>query len=200
MKGIGAKLKAAREAEGLSIAEISKRTRIDPDHLLAIEAERWDVLPEGPYRDAWVKAYCRLVRVPSPVRSSVPEFDGGGVPLWVPRLAGLVAVFAVLLLIGWQLLAPKLASPPKKRAQTGPDQKVTVYTRRNAQITVRADGEVVFDKMMTGDESRTFRARDRIEIDVPSVEIVRLNWNEVSYVPQGRQDTPRTLVFIDDGE
>lgn len=200
MNGIGAKLKAAREQRGLSIAEISQRTRIDPDHLLAIEGERWDSLPPGPYRDAWVKAYCRLVNVPSPVRSSVPEYEDMGIPLWVPRIIGLVAVFAVLILIGWQLLAPKLASPPKKRVVAGPNQTLTVFTRRNAQITVRSDGEVVFDKMMTGNETQTFRAKERIEVDVPSVEIVRLMWNEVSYIPQGRQDSPRTLVFIDDGE
>ena len=201
MNGIGDKLKAAREAKGLSIAEISRRTRIDADHLLAIEAERWDALPDGPYRNAWVKAFCRIVDVPSPVRSSLPDYDNqGGVPLWVPRLAGIVAVFAVLGLIGWQLLAPRLMSSPQRKARKAPTQTLTVSTRRNAQVTVRADGEVVFDRPMAGNESRTFKGKRRIEIDVPSVEMVRLYWNDVSYMPQGRQDAPRTLVFIDDGD
>lgn len=180
----------------MQLEEVSKRTRVAVEYLEAIEEEAWERLPPGPYREAWVRAYCRLLHLPEPSLETIPQERG--MPLWIPRVVGLTAVFAALALITWVQVLPRLMPAAKAPVARTPDQTLTVVARRSVPITVRVDGEVVFQKILPGDQEQAFRAFDRIEIDVPSVEVVKLVHNNVSIVPQGRQDRPRTLVFVDD--
>ena len=180
----------------MSLEEVSKRTRVAVEYVEAIEQEAWDKLPPGPYREAWVRAYCRLVQVPEPPPDAVRREPG--LPLWIPRAAGLTAVFIALALIAWIQVVPRLLPDSKPKVAAKPDQTLTVFARRTVPITVRVDGEVVYQKLLAGEQEKVFHAFERIEIDLPSVEVVKLAHNGISIVPQGRQDHPRTLVFIDD--
>lgn len=58
---VGEKLRAAREAAGLSIADIAQQTRVNVRHLEAIEAGDNAALPAAPYSVGFVKAYARAV-------------------------------------------------------------------------------------------------------------------------------------------
>ena len=62
---VGDRLKAAREAAGLSIAEIAQRTRVNGRHLAAIERGDHDALPAAPYSIGFVKAFARTVGLES---------------------------------------------------------------------------------------------------------------------------------------
>lgn len=57
---IGARLRAAREARGLSLEEVAARTRVPARHLAAIEEGAGD-LPAAAYAAGFVRAYARLV-------------------------------------------------------------------------------------------------------------------------------------------
>lgn len=57
LEQIGPKLKAAREAQGLSIGQVYDRTKIQPNHIQAIENGRLDDLPEPVYVAGFVKRY-----------------------------------------------------------------------------------------------------------------------------------------------
>ena len=57
---VGARLRAAREAQGLRLAEVAARTRVPLRHLEAIEAGG-GALPAEAYSAGFVRAYARLV-------------------------------------------------------------------------------------------------------------------------------------------
>lgn len=58
---VGARLRAAREAQGLSVAEVAARTRVTQRFLEALEADRLDLLPSPTYASGFARAYARAV-------------------------------------------------------------------------------------------------------------------------------------------
>lgn len=57
----GERLRAAREAAGLSLADIAARTRVTQRHLEAIEADDFGSLPSPTYSIGFARAYARAV-------------------------------------------------------------------------------------------------------------------------------------------
>lgn len=60
----GAVLRQAREAQGVSLEEISARIRFSVSQLRALESGQWDVLPKGLPLRGMVKAYARQLGLP----------------------------------------------------------------------------------------------------------------------------------------
>ncbi|MBB4154796.1 cytoskeletal protein RodZ [Sphingomonas jinjuensis] len=60
-KRVGERLRVAREAQGLTTAEVGARTRIPLRHLEAIEAGDYTSLPSPTYAVGFARAYARLV-------------------------------------------------------------------------------------------------------------------------------------------
>ena len=58
---VGEKLRAAREAQGLELAEVAARTRIPQRHLDAIEKSNYEGLPSVTYALGFAKSYARAV-------------------------------------------------------------------------------------------------------------------------------------------
>ncbi len=58
---VGEKLRAAREAQGLDLAEVAARTRIPQRHLESIERSNYASLPSATYALGFAKAYARAV-------------------------------------------------------------------------------------------------------------------------------------------
>lgn len=61
MADIGDKLRSAREAKGLSIADIEKATKIQGRYLTAIEQNDFDKLPGDFYVRAFIRQYAQIV-------------------------------------------------------------------------------------------------------------------------------------------
>ena len=57
----GPQLRALRESTGLSLRELSDRTRIRPQQLATLEEEAWDALPPRVYVRGFVMAYARAL-------------------------------------------------------------------------------------------------------------------------------------------
>ena len=55
--GLGVALRAARRERGLSLAELSTRTKIRADYLTALEEERFDALPPYPFVRGFLQTY-----------------------------------------------------------------------------------------------------------------------------------------------
>ena len=53
---IGDRLRAAREARGLSLAEMAERTKVNQRMLSAIERHALDEMPVGPYAAGFARA------------------------------------------------------------------------------------------------------------------------------------------------
>jgi cytoskeleton protein RodZ len=60
-KTVGERLRAAREAKGLSLAEVASRTRVPLRHLEAIETSNFAGLPSATYAVGFVRSYARAV-------------------------------------------------------------------------------------------------------------------------------------------
>lgn len=60
---VGEKLRAAREAQAIDLAEIAARTRIPQRHLEAIEQSNYSGLPSVTYAMGFAKSYARAVGV-----------------------------------------------------------------------------------------------------------------------------------------
>ena len=72
-ESIGAGLKAAREARGLSISEVAQQLKFAPRQLEALEQERFDLLPGGTFVRGMVRSYARLLKLE---RSMMIEAEG----------------------------------------------------------------------------------------------------------------------------
>jgi transcriptional regulator with XRE-family HTH domain len=65
VSAVGADLRAAREAQGLSLADIADRTRIPARHIEAIEQSQYSTLPAATYSTGFVRTYSRLLGLDS---------------------------------------------------------------------------------------------------------------------------------------
>lgn len=117
--GPGARLEAARRKQGLHIAALAAQLKVPPKRLEALEAERWEQLPDATHARALATSVCRVLGIdPTPVLAGMPRGPGAtlervsaglnqpvreGGPLNLPR--GLWWLAAVLLLAAAAALA-----------------------------------------------------------------------------------------------
>ena len=124
----GAKLRAAREAQGLSVQDIATRTRIAQRQLEAIERDDYGALPGIPYAVGFARAYARAidldeVAIAADVRNAVHNSDMGATryeafepadPARVPSrtLAWTAAVIGIIVIAGFTIWRTQLLTPP----------------------------------------------------------------------------------------
>lgn len=122
---VGGYLRQKREACGMTIAELSRATKIKESSLVALEEERFDALPARVFVVGWVGAYARAVGadpgeamsllaagrpasgvhkigqcMPKVVaKAPVADDDGAGRPLQERRRVGVVVVVFLLLIV-----------------------------------------------------------------------------------------------------
>lgn len=83
----GDRLRLAREAAGLSLADVATRTRITQRHLQAIEKSDFSELPGRTYVTGFARAYARAVDLPeaeigASIRRELEEDEYGARPLY----------------------------------------------------------------------------------------------------------------------
>lgn len=124
----GARLRAAREAQGLSIQDVATRTRIAQRQLEAIERDDYAALPGIPYAVGFARAYARAidvdeVAIAADVRNAVHNSDIGANryeafepadPARVPSrmLAWTAAAIVVILVAGFAVWRTQVMTPP----------------------------------------------------------------------------------------
>ncbi|MBC7729535.1 MAG: helix-turn-helix domain-containing protein, partial [Microbacteriaceae bacterium] len=71
--GAGAMLRAARQQQGLHIAALAASIKVTPAKLEALEAGRYDELPDTTFARALAKTVCRVLKIDSePVLAQMP--------------------------------------------------------------------------------------------------------------------------------
>ncbi len=83
----GGRLRLAREAAGLSLADVATRTRITQRHLQAIEKSEFSELPGRTYVTGFARAYARAVDLPeteiaADIRRELDEDQYGARPIY----------------------------------------------------------------------------------------------------------------------
>lgn len=75
----GEALRRAREAAGISLEAVSRRTRIAPHHLEALERSDLAALPTGPFGKSYLRAYAEVLGVdPEPLLAAYRLREGRG--------------------------------------------------------------------------------------------------------------------------
>lgn len=78
-QGPGALLEAARRRQGLHIAALAAQLKVSPARLEALEAERWDELPDPTHARALATSVCRVLGVDAAaVLAGMPRGAGAG--------------------------------------------------------------------------------------------------------------------------
>lgn len=145
---LGERLRSAREARGLSLDDLSRRTHIQKNFLIAIETGDYSALPPEPiYVRSFLKGYSEYIGLPwAEVRAEYEAILAAASPppeppppepsqTLLPMLAGGVAllgliVWLVLTLVGRPAEAPGAnAQPPPVPAEPAPTTtRLTVRT------------------------------------------------------------------------
>ncbi|WP_421851490.1 helix-turn-helix domain-containing protein [Novosphingobium sp.] len=174
--GVSARLVAAREALGLSTADIALRTRVTLRHIEALEAGNYSAMPGRPYAIGFAKAYARVVglgdaeiadAVRLELQGSIPrvepktlnQFEVGDPAKTPSRLVGWLALLLVggILAMGgifWRsyyapaVSLPSLVSAPEQPAPDPVRNAVPVPQAAGAQPS--ANGPVVFTALEQG--------------------------------------------------
>lgn len=157
---VSAKLRAAREALGLSTGDIARRTRVTLRHIEALEAGDYAAMPGRPYAIGFARGYALAVgldgtdianavraelqgRAPRPEPRVLHQFEVGDPAKTPSRLVVWLAVLMVVGIVGmgavfWRsyyapaTALPSLAGPPESGAAT----------LTQAQVGARATGAV----------------------------------------------------------
>lgn len=225
----GAELRRRREQLGLTIDQVSVGTGLTREALLALEGDQAHRLTRGPYGDAYRKTYTLFLDrveagdtavpptrteshppstwseegdprddIAEAEREAVPvEAVAPRVPLPVLRAAAAITTVGAVLLIGWQVSREVRGGEGQGGA---PAVEVKVKLQRNAHLKVEVDGKQVLDREMAGREEAAFAGRQRVAIDVPSSDVLRVWFNGRPIEPRGQLGRPRTLVFLPGGE
>jgi cytoskeleton protein RodZ len=161
-------LRTAREAQGLSVADIAARTRVPLRHLEAIEQSDYSALPSSTYAVGFTRAYARAVgvdevRIAQLVRVDVakmgrktPEYepyemtDPSRVPSRGLAIVALGLAIAVLVLVGlWYGTDMFRGSSSTSVAETGTNPAAQTAqpvpapaTPTTGQVTLTASDEV----------------------------------------------------------
>lgn len=116
---VGERLRAAREAKGLSLDDVAAQTRIPRRHLESLENSEWDRLPAPTYTIGFAKSYASAVdldrmEIGEDLRSEMggsrapttsadvfePADPARTMPRWLV-LAAIIAVILVIVLMTW---------------------------------------------------------------------------------------------------
>jgi cytoskeleton protein RodZ len=152
--GVGAQLRAAREALGLSLAQVAAQTRIGLTSLERIEAGEFHLLPGRIYATGFAKTYAKVVGLdPNDVAEMVrfelgadpevralrPEFAPGD-PTRAPsgRLVWFSLIAVVLLLIGLFFAAKVLMDPAAELPSLTEQQEAEQAAAASAQTAQAA--------------------------------------------------------------
>lgn len=134
LEGVGARLLRAREAAGMSRAQVAGITRIPERHLAAIENSDFSALPSRTYAVGFSRSYAKAVGLnaeeivtavrgelvdfePAEPRRGIPTFEPGDparVPgsrlVWLSAL-GIVAVLIAVFFLYRSMIAPGMTLP-----------------------------------------------------------------------------------------
>jgi cytoskeletal protein RodZ len=75
MMGLGTLLEKARLKQGLTIEEMSERTKIRPQYLQAIEGENYDLLPGEAYVKPFIRTYAKALGLEDEIGGDIEPLE-----------------------------------------------------------------------------------------------------------------------------
>lgn len=157
MESYGLILKNAREAKNIDIETIARETSVSRTYLLAMENEKEDEFPSGPYITGFLKIYCDYLEVDSDNVIRLYEskkLQETPVPLQLlerktPKIVKyLVLIFSILIFLSvavWLFVA--VFKVPQKISERNRQKNITEQNR-----TYKVGSEVVQTRLKKGDQ------------------------------------------------
>jgi cytoskeleton protein RodZ len=154
----GAQLRAAREASGLSFADIAAKTRIPQRHLEAIERDDFQALPSTTYAVGFARAFARAVggdevAVAAAVRAYLEQgtrqrheyqaFEPADPARVPPRFLAWTAAIIALLIIGSYAMWRAASNDPVDTAPAAATEASQPAQKAQPVATAPANGPVV---------------------------------------------------------
>jgi len=162
----GRTLAAARTERGLSVSEVAQRLKFSMRHIEALEADRYDALPGGPYVRGMVRTYAKLLGVePAPLLEALPQPADSGEVAMQPRdmsvpfpqdprsgsrvyllLSMLIIVAVVVVLAEWFLRTQRESAPREPAVESSamtetPPAAVLSASAESATAPTQSDAE-----------------------------------------------------------
>lgn len=213
----GAELEAARLAMGLSLQEVSDRTRIPTRYLEALERDDPSVFPTGPFLVGFSRKYRVLVGLPErapltgkpnppeepeePRTETSPSHPSSATRMRAGRTAligGLAVIVAIIVLRG---VGERLSGGGEVQESVGEpmDLEVRVDVEEATRVRSYTDGTLRFSDALRPGPGMTFQGRDQVSVEIETLSGVELQFQGKPLNPLGHQSRPRRLIFIDDG-
>lgn len=218
--GVGAILKRARMALGVSLDEAARDTRIRPEVLAGLEEERFGRFRGAVHVRGLIRTYARYLGLPADrlvdaFQRHAPETDETPPPLEetviVPgrdghRLARTAAVVVLALAAGLGFLSARARSPEPADLDGASPAPTAVASSRGLLLAVTAqrdlgievtldDGEMRRYALVTG-ESRSFDADARIVLSLDEGASATVVVNGVDLGSPGAAGVPWTYTFV----
>lgn len=161
---VGAKLRARREAEGLSLNEIANRTRVPIRHLEAIEASEYTALPGSTYTIGFTKSYAKAlglddVAIAAEIRAELEQGGYQGVvarapayeptdparvpPRWLAWSAASLAVALVIAYFVWRSFALSSEVTSPEPSKTVAEAAIKEQPKQDPAKVIDPAGEVI---------------------------------------------------------
>jgi len=193
----GDRLRLAREAAGLSLADVATRTRITQRHLAAIEKSDFSELPGRTYVTGFARAYARAVDLPeaeigAAVRRELEEDAYGSRPLYeayeptdparlpTARLTWTLVIVTLLLASAygvWRFLSIE------------PDEALIAAQNRAADASEAPQGEATATPQTTPAGAATSSAAANAPVVLTGISEVWIGFDDA----QGKTENWRTL-------
>lgn len=160
MRSIGSIIKQARARKKLSIAKLSYRTKIKQNYILAIEQEKWNLLPSLAVAQGFVKNIAGVVGVDKEVAAALLRRDfqerqeakaRETMVVWTPKATIIAASLVVAFFLGFYLFrqyATYASPPPLTLSEIKRSGDAVVFfgkTHENAQVLVGDEAVLVND-------------------------------------------------------
>ncbi|MCS6959789.1 MAG: DUF4115 domain-containing protein [Pseudanabaenaceae cyanobacterium SKYGB_i_bin29] len=218
---IGAQLRQVREAKDLTLEQLQAETLISKRHLQAIEEGNLDHLPELVYVQGFIRKYGQAVGIVDiadefpPAVTPVEDLPQGRPEL---RPWHLYALYVALVVTSISLLAVFFQEPLPRRARTSPPVtetksqpqtlsppvspanalapvNVKVEMQGESWLRVTADGNVLFEGILTEGTSQTWTAAQQLNLRVGNAAAVRLQFNQAPPQVLGAEGEVVEVVF-----
>jgi len=138
-----------------------------------------------------------VVRTEAEADVAPPPVPQKTLPLWLVRGVAAIACLGLISAIAWQLQGLEFPTEEAPVADEF-DQRISLVAKRDFLLKIEVDGEWIVDRKVAEDETFDLAGKDQITVHLPTADAAKIVYNGQSIVPQGRQDEPRVLKFIDD--
>lgn len=163
-QSVGAKLRAKREADGLSLNEIANRTRVPIRHLEAIEASDYSALPGSTYTIGFTRSFAKALdlddaAVAAEMREELVQGGYQGVvarvpayeptdparvpPRWLAWSAAGLAVALVAAYFVWRSFALSPDATSTEPSKTVAEAAIKEQPKQDLQNAIDPAGEVI---------------------------------------------------------